>query len=32
VFGQIVDEPSLKTLDNIKQGDKINSVEILESL
>ena len=32
VFGQIVDEASLKTLDNIKQGDKINSVEILESL
>ena len=32
VFGQIVDEASLKTLDSIKQGDKINSVEILESL
>jgi peptidyl-prolyl cis-trans isomerase len=32
VFGQIVDEASLKTLDSIKQGDKINSIEILESL
>lgn len=32
VFGQIVDEASLKTLDGIRQGDKINSIEILESL
>ena len=32
VFGQIVDEASLKTLDSIKQGDKINSIKILESL
>lgn len=32
VFGQIVDEPSLKTLDSVRQGDKINSIEILESL
>ena len=32
VFGQIVDEASLKTLDSIRQGDKINSIEILESL
>ncbi len=32
VFGQIVDEASLKTLASIRQGDKINSVEILESL
>ena len=32
VFGQITDEQSLKTLDSVRQGDKINSVEILESL
>ena len=32
VFGQIVDEASLKTLDSVRQGDKINSIEILESL
>ena len=32
VFGQITDEASLKTLDSVRQGDKINSIEILESL
>lgn len=32
VFGQICDEPSLKVLDSIRQGDKIVNIEIKESL
>lgn len=30
VFGQIIDEASLKVLDQIKQGDLIEEIEILE--
>lgn len=31
-FGQLIDEPSLAVLDVIRMGDKIKTVEILESL
>lgn len=30
VFGQIIDETSLKVLDSIKQGDQIEEIEIFE--
>ena len=32
VFGKIINEDGLQVLDTIKQGDKINSIKILENL
>ncbi|WP_169973068.1 MULTISPECIES: peptidylprolyl isomerase [unclassified Campylobacter] len=32
VFGQVVDDESLKTLDSIRAGDKIDSIEIKDNL
>ncbi|MDO5046367.1 peptidylprolyl isomerase [Campylobacter sp.] len=32
VFGQVIDEDGLKVLDNIRGGDKIETIEIKESL